>query len=99
MRTFYCLIVGIGVLGFALIAVPGAFNLLLEDEYGYSAFRRGWIGAITWAGALIGIPLAGRYGERLFRKSPPSAMRMMGIFIVLYGVLHDHRTALPRALR
>lgn len=86
VRTFYYLVVGIGVLGFALIAVPGAFNLLLEDAYGYSAFRRGWVGAITWSGALIGIPLAGRYGERLFRRSPPSALRMMGLFIVLYGV-------------
>lgn len=86
VRTFYFLVVGIGVLGFALIAVPGAFNLLLEDTYGYSAFRRGWIGAITWSGALIGIPLAGRFGEVLFRRNPPSALRMMGLFIVAYGV-------------
>lgn len=86
VRTFYYLVVGIGVLGFALIAVPGAFNLLLEDTYGYSAFRRGWIGAITWSGALIGIPLAGRFGEVLFRRNPPSALRMMGLFIVAYGV-------------
>lgn len=86
VRTFYFLVVGIGVLGFALIAVPGAFNLLLEDSYGYSAFRRGWIGAITWSGALIGIPLAGRIGEALFRRNPPSALRMMGFFIVGYGV-------------
>ncbi|MFM8649723.1 MAG: ATP-binding protein [Actinomycetota bacterium] len=86
VRTFYFLVVGIGVLGFALIAVPGAFNLLLEDTYGYSAFRRGWIGAITWSGALVGIPLAGRIGEALFRRNPPSALRMMGLFIVAYGV-------------
>ncbi len=86
VRTFYYLVVGIGVLGFALIAVPGAFNLLLEDAYGYSAFRRGWVGAITWSGALIAIPLAGRYGERLFRRSPPAALRLMGLCIVLYGV-------------
>jgi len=86
VRTFYYLVVGIGVLGFALIAVPGAFNLLLEDAYGYSAFRRGWIGAITWSGALIGIPLAGRLGEKLFRREPASALKMMGLFILLYGV-------------
>ncbi len=86
VRTFYFLVVGIGVLGFALIAVPGAFNLLLEDAYGYRAFRRGWIGAITWSGALLGIPLAGWAGERLFSRNPPSAMRMMGICIVMYGV-------------
>lgn len=86
VRTFYYLVVGIGVLGFALIAVPGAFNLLLEDVYGYSAFRRGWVGAITWSGALLAIPLAGKVGERLFHRSPPSALRMMGFCIVGYGV-------------
>lgn len=86
VRTFYYLVVGIGVLGFALIAVPGAFNLLLEDAYGYSAFKRGWIGAITWSGALVAIPLAGRFGEKLFRRNPPSSLRLMGLCIVLYGV-------------
>ena len=86
VRTFYFLVVGIGVLGFALIAVPGAFNLLLEGTYEYSAFKRGWVGAITWSGALIGIPIAGRLGDRLFRRNPPSALRMMGLFILLYGL-------------
>ena len=85
VRTFYYLVVGIGVLGFALVAVPGTFNLLLEESYEYSAVTRGWIGAITWSGALLGIPLAGRIGEALFRKSPPSALRMMGVCILLYG--------------
>ncbi|MSX16605.1 MAG: MFS transporter, partial [Actinobacteria bacterium] len=86
VRTFYFLVVGIGVLGFALIAVPGAFNLLLKNSYNYSAFTRGWVGAITWSGALIGIPLAGRIGEKLFRRDPPSALRMMGMCILFYGV-------------
>jgi ABC-type branched-subunit amino acid transport system ATPase component/predicted MFS family arabinose efflux permease len=86
VRTFYYLVIGIGVLGFALIAVPGAFNLLLEDAYGYDAYRRGWIGAITWSGALIGIPLAGRIGERVFRRDPATALRLMGLCIVAYGV-------------
>ena len=86
VRTFYFLVVGIGVLGFALIAVPGAFNLLLKKTYDYSAFKRGWVGAITWSGALIGIPLAGRIGEKLFRRNPPSALRMMGVCILCYGI-------------
>jgi ABC-type branched-subunit amino acid transport system ATPase component/predicted MFS family arabinose efflux permease len=86
VRTFYFLVVGIGVLGFALVAVPGAFNLLLEDEYGYSAFTRGWIGSITWGAALLAIPLAGRYGDRLFRRDPQSSFRMMGVLVLGYGL-------------
>jgi len=86
VRTFYFLVVGIGVLGFALVAVPSAFNLLLEDAYGYDAFKRGWLGAVTWSGALIGIPLAGRFGDRIFRKNPSTSLKMMGGFILLYGL-------------
>jgi len=85
VRTFYFLIVGIGVLGFALVAVPATFNLMMEDVYGYDALKRGWILSITWAGSLIAIPLAGRYGEKLFRKDPPSALKLMGVAVLLYG--------------
>ena len=86
VRTFYFLVVGIGVLGFALIAVPAAFNLLLKNDYGYNAFERGWIGSISWGAALLAIPLAGRYGDRLFRKDPPSALKLMGASILCYGL-------------
>ena len=86
VRTFYFLIVGIGVLGFALVAVPATFNLMMQDVYGYDALKRGWILSITWAGSLIAIPIAGRYGERLFRKDPPSALKLMGVAVLLYGV-------------
>lgn len=86
VRTFYFLIVGIGVLGFALVAVPATFNLMMKDVYGYDAFQRGWILSITWAVSVITIPIAGRYGERLFRKNPPSALKLMGVSILMYGL-------------
>ena len=86
VRTFYFLIVGIGVLGFALVAVPATFNLMMKDVYGYDALQRGWILSITWAVSVITIPIAGRYGERLFRRNPPSALKLMGVSILLYGL-------------
>ena len=86
VRTFYFLIVGIGVLGFALVAVPATFNLMLKDVYGYDAPERGWIMSVTWAVSVLAIPIAGRYGERLFRRNPPSALKLMGASILLYGV-------------
>jgi ABC-type branched-subunit amino acid transport system ATPase component/predicted MFS family arabinose efflux permease len=86
VRTFYFLVVGIGVLGFALIAVPAAFNLLLKNAFGYGAYTRGWIGSITWGAALLAIPIAGRYGDRLFRRNPQSALRLMGAAILFYGL-------------
>ena len=86
VRTFYFLVVGIGVLGFALVAVPATFNLMMKDVDGYDALQRGWILSITWSVSVIAIPLGGRYGERLFRKNPPSALKLMGASILLYGL-------------
>ena len=38
IKTFYFICTGIGVLGFALVAVPVQLGLLLEDTYGYGAY-------------------------------------------------------------
>ena len=88
VRTFYYLVVGIGVLGFALVAVPTLMGLLLRDapEYEYGAFARGVIISISWMGALVAIPLAGHHGERLFRRDPTMSLRFSGICVLLYGL-------------
>ena len=86
VRSFYYLVSGIGVLGFALVAVPTTMSLLLEEEYGYDAFKRGWIISISWAAALVAIPVAGRMGDKIFRKDPRRAMWLMGVLVALYGI-------------
>lgn len=86
VRTFYFLVVGIGLLGFALVAVPTLMGLLLEERYGYGAYTRGWMIAVSWAGALIAIPLAASFGERTFRRDPRRSLATAGVFVLLYGL-------------
>ncbi len=88
VKTFYSLCIGIGVLGFALIAIPLQFNLLLEDEYGKDALDRGIIEALLWIPALLAPMLAGTYFDRQFRLSPPLVMRTAGFLVVFAGVLY-----------
>ena len=93
VKTFYYLVVGIGLLGFALIAVPLQLGLLLGDNpqedphfhYGYGAYTRGWMIGIMQLGQLIAIPIAGFVGDRIFRKDPAKALRLTGVFVLLYG--------------
>jgi ABC-type branched-subunit amino acid transport system ATPase component/MFS family permease len=93
VKTFYYLVVGIGLLGFALVAVPVQLGLLLGDNprqdehfhYGYGAYTRGWMIGIMQIGQLIAIPVAGFVGDRIFRKDPTKALRLTGIFVLLYG--------------
>jgi len=87
IRTFYYLATGVGVLGFALIAVPLQFNLLLEDKYALDAFDRGAVEALMWVGSLLAIPLAGRHFDRIFRQDPERLMRLQGRLVVLAGLL------------
>jgi ABC-type branched-subunit amino acid transport system ATPase component/MFS family permease len=94
VKTFYFLIVGIGLLGFALVAVPVQLGLLLGNNptkddhfhYGYGAYTRGWMIGVMQIGQLIAIPIAGFVGERVFHRDPSKALRLTGIFVLLYGV-------------
>jgi ABC-type branched-subunit amino acid transport system ATPase component/sugar phosphate permease len=87
IKTFYYICVGIGVLGFALVAVPVQLGLLLEDSYGYDAYQRGWMLSLTSIASLIAIPIAGMTYDRLFRRDPVLVVRLAGAFIVGYGLL------------
>ncbi|MET1000674.1 MAG: ATP-binding protein [Acidimicrobiia bacterium] len=87
IKTFYFICTGIGVLGFALVAVPSLVGLLLDDSYGYGAYTRGWMMSLTAIASLIAIPIAGRVYDRLFRKNPELVVRLAGSFVILYGIL------------
>jgi MFS family permease len=82
IRTFYYICVGIGMLGFALVAAPVQISQLLEDTYGKEAFDRGWIISLTWLASLISIPIAGSVMDKLFRKDPQIMLRAAGAFIL-----------------
>ncbi len=88
VRTFYYLCVGVGVLGFALIAIPVQFNLLLEDHYGYEAIDRGIIESLLWLMSLLVLPVAGRVFDARFRRDPSAVMRLAGILVISAGVLY-----------
>lgn len=88
IRTFYFFATGVGVLGFALVAVPGQFNLMLEDKYGLDALDRGIVESIAWVPSLFVLPYAGKVFDRRFRQDPESLVRITGMLIASAGVLY-----------
>ena len=88
IKTFYYLATGVGVLGFALIALPIQFNLLLEDKYGLGPLERGVVESLMWVASLIALPFAGRIFDRGFRRDPAAMMRLAGLMVVLTGVVY-----------
>lgn len=93
IKTFYYLATGVGVLGFALIALPIQFNLLLEDKYGLGPLERGVVESLMWVVSLAALPFAGRIFDRGFRRDPAAMMRLAGLMVVLTGVVYA--VALP----
>ena len=93
IKTFYFLSTGVGVLGFALIAIPIQFNLLLEDKYAMGPFARGIVESLIWVAALIGLPVAGRLFDKGFRRDPAAMVRTAGMMVMAAGVVYA--VALP----
>jgi len=86
VKTFRYLTLGIGMLGFALISVPSRMSFLFQETYHFDAYKRGVVLSLTYVPALLVIPFAGRYGDRLFRRDPRWAARLFGGFVIAYGV-------------
>ncbi len=87
IKTFYYICVGIGTLGFALVAVPVQLSLLLEESYGYDAFKRGWVISLTWVASMVAIPISAKAYDKAFRRDPTRMVRIGGLLIAMYGVL------------
>lgn len=88
VKTFYYLAVGVGVLGFALIAVPLQFNLLLESKYAFGPLKRGVVESMIWVITIPALPFAGRLFDRRFRQDPPAMMRLAGLFVIASGMFY-----------
>jgi ABC-type branched-subunit amino acid transport system ATPase component len=86
VKSFRYLILGIGVLGFALVSVPARLSFLFDEAYGFDAYKRGWVLSLTYLPALLVIPVAGRYGDKLFRRDPRNSVRMFGALVIAYGL-------------
>lgn len=86
VKTFNYLVVGIGILGFALIGVTSRLSFLFEETYHFDAYKRGWVLSLTYLPAIFAMPIAGRYGDRIFRKDPRRAVWFFGVCVILYGL-------------
>jgi ABC-type branched-subunit amino acid transport system ATPase component/predicted MFS family arabinose efflux permease len=86
IQTFYFFLVGVAGLGFALFSSTLFINLYLDDHFGLSAFERGLFASLTILPAFLGVAIAGRRSDALFRQSPPRAVVLVGVLISAFGV-------------
>jgi ABC-type branched-subunit amino acid transport system ATPase component len=87
IKSFHFFLLGMASLGLALFSLPIFLNLFLEDELGLDALQRGLFSSATYVPAVAAIAIAGRNADRLFRRSPPGAVMLMGGLVSGFGVL------------
>ncbi len=86
IKSFHFFLLGMASLGMALFSLPIFLNLFLEDELGLDALERGFLGSAPYLPPVVAITVAGMNADRLFRRSPPGAILLMGGLVGGYGV-------------
>ncbi len=95
IQTFKSAIVAFAALGFGLFTVPVLSNIFLEDEFGAKAFERGIAATVGGIGVFVVLPFVGRYYDRLYRKDPEKALRIIGYFILPAALLTPVQYFMP----
>lgn len=95
IRTLRYLYVGIGMLGFGLVAAPALISLYLDEQWGVGELGRGAVFSIMGLGTTVGLVAGGIIGDRLFRRDPAWPVFLSGASIVLYSVVTAAALWLP----
>ena len=90
IRTYNHVLMGFSVIGFNLFSVPLLMSLHLEEEFGLGALDRGVVFSLSQIGAVVALPIAGIYADRILRVTPErlvflgaGGMLINGCFAVL----------------
>ena len=95
IATFNAFLGALGALGFAAVSAPIYLNLVLDRNFGLSSAQRGLVTTISAVGALGGVAVGGRFGDRLFRRRPEAAVLLVAGAIGVYGVTLPPRCSCP----
>ena len=98
IRTLRTLLVGFAALGFGLFTGPVLANLYYEERFALDALDRGLLGSLSGIGVALVTPFAGRYYDRLFRRDPKRALRLVGMLIMPVSIVVPIQYSMPTAL-
>ena len=98
IRTLKTVIVAFAAIGFGLFTAPVLSNLFMEEEYGTKTFERGLLTTIGGLGLIVVLPIAGRSYDRLYRRDPSRALRLVGVMILPAALLTPVQWFMPNVV-
>jgi ABC-type branched-subunit amino acid transport system ATPase component/predicted MFS family arabinose efflux permease len=98
IKTLKTVIVAFAAIGFGLFTGSVLSNLFMEEQYGTKTFTRGVLGTVGGIGVLIALPFIGRSYDRLYRRDPARALRLVGLTILPAAVLTPVQYFMPNVV-
>jgi len=95
IRTLRAMYFGLGILGFALFGAGTILSLYLEVHYGLGEGGRALVISLLGIGGLLGMPVGGAVGDRLFRHDPAWPLFLIGAALPVYGIAQAVAVYLP----
>jgi ABC-type branched-subunit amino acid transport system ATPase component/predicted MFS family arabinose efflux permease len=97
IRTYKNALVAFTAVGFSLVTVPVFVSLYLDEEFGLSAFGRSVVAMIPGILGLVAVPIVAGQFDRLYRKSPPLTLVLIGALFIPVGVITVIQMLMPNA--
>jgi ABC-type branched-subunit amino acid transport system ATPase component/predicted MFS family arabinose efflux permease len=95
IRTVKTVVIAFSALGFGLFTAPVLASLYVEDRFDLDAFDRGLLGTFGGLGVLAVLPFAARYYDRVYRRDPAAALRLVGLLIIPAAAFVPIQYAMP----
>ena len=96
IRTIRATVIAFAAMGFGLFTVPGAGQLLPRGRSTASARSAGALSAtVGGIAVLVTLPFVGRYYDRLYRRDPPEALRLLGLVVLPAALLTPLQYFMP----
>ena len=96
ITTFRRQMVGIGVLGFALVGLLAFFNVFLEEVHDVDEVGRGVLNTVLAVPSLLGTLIGGNVGERMFAANPRRAVTLVGVAIMAFSLIVSVAVFVPQ---
>jgi ABC-type branched-subunit amino acid transport system ATPase component/predicted MFS family arabinose efflux permease len=98
IRTFRTVMIGFVALGFSLFTGGVLGNLYVEERFGLDTLERGALATLSGLLVAVTIPFTARRFDRLFRESPPKALRLVGMLIMPVAIFVPIQYVMPTAV-
>ena len=95
IHTVRSVIVAFSALGFLLFTLSVQTNIYLEDEFGLGVTGRSVVAVITGLAAIPFLPFVGLGFDRLYRRDPAKALRLIGFLLLPIAALIPVQFLMP----